>query len=69
MKGGERVDVTGLAQAFYVRPAIVRMPAQSAVVERETFAPILYVLTYERFEDALQLQNGVPQGLSQFGVP
>jgi aldehyde dehydrogenase (NAD+) len=34
------------------------------VVERETFAPILYVLTYDNFDQALQLQNGVPQGLS-----
>jgi aldehyde dehydrogenase (NAD+) len=40
------------------------MPAQTAVVERETFAPILYVMTYDDFAEALQLQNGVPQGLS-----
>src|SRR6266702_3775706 len=64
VKGGERVDVGGHADAYYVRPAFVRMPAQTAVVERETFAPILYVLTYDNFADALQLQNGVPQGLS-----
>ncbi|KLU26057.1 aldehyde dehydrogenase [Caballeronia mineralivorans PML1(12)] len=64
VKGGERVDVGGHADAYYVRPAFVRMPAQTAVVERETFAPILYVLTYDDFADALQLQNGVPQGLS-----
>jgi aldehyde dehydrogenase (NAD+) len=62
--GGERVQVGGHADAFYVRPALVRMPSQSAVVERETFAPILYVLTYDNFDQALQLQNGVPQGLS-----
>ncbi len=48
----------------FVEPAIVRMPAQSAIVEQETFAPILYLLEYERFEDALRLHNGVPQGLS-----
>jgi aldehyde dehydrogenase (NAD+) len=47
-----------------VRPAIVDMPAQSATVRHETFAPILYVLGYERFEDALALHNAVPQGLS-----
>jgi aldehyde dehydrogenase (NAD+) len=40
------------------------MPAQSATVRHETFAPILYVLGYERFEDALALHNAVPQGLS-----
>jgi aldehyde dehydrogenase (NAD+) len=64
VKGGERVEVGAHPEAFYVRPALVRMPSQTAVVERETFAPILYVLTYDDFDQALQLQNGVPQGLS-----
>src|SRR5471032_562826 len=64
VKGGERVEVGGHTDAYYVRPAFVRMPAQTAVVERETFAPILYVMTYNDFAEALQLQNGVPQGLS-----
>ncbi len=48
----------------FVEPAIVRMPAQTAVVLRETFAPILYLLEYARFEEAIALHNGVPQGLS-----
>jgi aldehyde dehydrogenase (NAD+) len=48
----------------YVEPTIIRMPAQTAVVRQETFAPILYLLEYERFEDALALHNDVPQGLS-----
>ena len=48
----------------FVEPAIVRMPAQTAIVEKETFAPILYILEYEKFEDALALHNAVPQGLS-----
>jgi aldehyde dehydrogenase (NAD+) len=48
----------------FVEPAIVRMPAQSEIVQRETFAPILYLLEYERFDEALILHNGVPQGLS-----
>ncbi|UVS98068.1 aldehyde dehydrogenase family protein [Burkholderia glumae] len=61
--GGERVAAGG-AQAFYVRPAIVRMPAQTAVVTRETFAPILYVLEYDTLDEAIALHNGVPQGLS-----
>ena len=47
-------------------PALVRMPAQTAVVERETFAPILYVLTYPELEEAIALQNDVPQGLSSW---
>ncbi|RBO85582.1 L-piperidine-6-carboxylate dehydrogenase [Nocardia puris] len=61
--GGERVDVHG-DNAFYVRPAIVRMPTQTGVVRDETFAPILYVLTYRDFDHAIALHNGVPQGLS-----
>ncbi|MCU1642597.1 MAG: aldehyde dehydrogenase family protein [Nocardia sp.] len=61
--GGERVEGFG-EDAYYVRPAIVRMPAQSAVVREETFAPILYVLTYRDLDAAIDLHNGVPQGLS-----
>ncbi|WP_198972689.1 L-piperidine-6-carboxylate dehydrogenase [Xylophilus sp. ASV27] len=62
--GGERVLAAEYPQAFYVRPAIVDMPAQTAVVREETFAPLLYVLGYEEFGQALQLHNAVPQGLS-----
>jgi aldehyde dehydrogenase (NAD+) len=61
--GGMRVDVNGPA-SFYVRPALVEMPAQIGPVEEETFAPILYVLKYKDLNDAIALQNGVPQGLS-----
>ncbi|WP_280265109.1 L-piperidine-6-carboxylate dehydrogenase [Nocardia wallacei] len=61
--GAERVMVTG-EDSYYVRPAIVRMPAQTAVVREETFAPILYVLTYHDLDSAIALHNGVPQGLS-----
>jgi aldehyde dehydrogenase (NAD+) len=50
--------------AAYVEPAIVRMPEQTAVVREETFAPILYVLTYDDFDEAIALNNAVPQGLS-----
>ena len=59
--GGERV---GDGPGVYVRPALVRMPAQTAVVRRETFAPILYVLTYRDLAEAIALHNDVPQGLS-----
>ncbi len=62
--GGERVDLPGFADAYYVRPALVEMPAQTGPVIEETFAPILYVLRYRHFEEAIALQNGVPQGLS-----
>ncbi|MBL1074975.1 aldehyde dehydrogenase family protein [Nocardia sp. 2] len=61
--GGERVEGFG-DDAYYVRPALIRMPAQTAVVREETFAPILYVLTYHDLDAAIELHNGVPQGLS-----
>ena len=61
--GGDRIEVAG-PDAYYVRPAIVEMPAQSEIVREETFAPILYVLSYRDFAEAIALQNGVPQGLS-----
>jgi aldehyde dehydrogenase (NAD+) len=48
----------------FVEPTIIRMPAQSAIVEQETFAPILYVMEFESLEDAIRLHNAVPQGLS-----
>ncbi len=63
--GGERVQLELGHDAYYVRPALISMPAQSAVMQSETFAPILYVLSYEGAIDAaIALQNGVPQGLS-----
>ncbi|MGE3291175.1 MAG: aldehyde dehydrogenase family protein [Geminicoccaceae bacterium] len=63
-EGGERVLADRHPGAFYVRPALVDMPGQSDVVRHETFAPILYVMTYRDFDEALALHNGVPQGLS-----
>ena len=62
--GGERVDVDGLGPGFYVKPAIVESGEQKDIVKAETFAPILYVLPYRTFDEALALHNGVPQGLS-----
>ncbi|MDP1777463.1 MAG: aldehyde dehydrogenase family protein, partial [Brevundimonas sp.] len=62
--GGDRVASPNDTEGVYVRPAIVRMPAQSAVVQHETFAPILYVLTWSDFDEAVAMQNAVPQGLS-----
>ncbi|MCW8140723.1 MAG: aldehyde dehydrogenase family protein, partial [Planctomycetota bacterium] len=62
--GGERVSVPGCDGGFYVRPAIVRMPAQADIVKEETFAPILYVMSYRELDEAIAMQNDVPQGLS-----
>ncbi|MFD4468433.1 aldehyde dehydrogenase family protein [Rhodococcus sp. NPDC058505] len=58
--GGTRLDRDGV----YVTPAVVRMPQQYPVVCEETFAPILYVLTYDTLDAAIALHNAVPQGLS-----
>ncbi|KGQ67005.1 aldehyde dehydrogenase family protein [Gallibacterium anatis] len=62
--GGERVLADVYPQAYYVKPAIVEMPTQHEVVKHETFAPILYVMSYDDFEQAIEMQNDVPQGLS-----
>ena len=62
LAGGARAP--GVEGGAYVQPAIVQMPAQSEIVRHETFAPILYVMTYGDLDEAITLQNGVPQGLS-----
>jgi aldehyde dehydrogenase (NAD+) len=62
--GGERVQESLSPEAWYVSPALVRMPGQAGVVLEETFAPILYVLKYASFDEAITMQNAVPQGLS-----
>jgi aldehyde dehydrogenase (NAD+) len=58
----ERVDA--VPGGFYVRPAVVEVDRQEGTVLQETFAPILYVLRYEEFDEAIALNNAVPQGLS-----
>ncbi len=62
--GGRRRDTVEYPDAYYVEPTLVRMPDQTAIVRRETFAPILYVMTYRDFAEAITLHNAVPQGLS-----
>jgi aldehyde dehydrogenase (NAD+) len=62
--GGARVSEAGAEAAYYVRPAIVEMPAQTGPVLEETFAPILYVMKYSDFEAVLELHNEVAAGLS-----
>jgi aldehyde dehydrogenase (NAD+) len=58
--GGRVLEQPG----HFVEPAIVRATASMPIVGTETFAPILYVVSYERFEQAIELQNAVPHGLS-----
>lgn len=62
--GGQRIEVPGAEGGFYVRPALVEMPSQTALVKEETFAPILYVMRYSELDQAIALNNAVGQGLS-----
>ena len=62
--GGKTV-ATGVPQGgAYVQPAVAEMPKQTDTVRTETFAPILYVMGYETLDEAIAIQNDVPQGLS-----
>ncbi|GAB5438888.1 L-piperidine-6-carboxylate dehydrogenase [Falsiruegeria mediterranea] len=62
--GGKQVLTDSHGAAAYVAPAIVEMPEQSAIMHHETFAPILYVVKYDDLDQAIAMQNAVPQGLS-----
>jgi aldehyde dehydrogenase (NAD+) len=62
--GGKRVELKGYEGGYYVRPAIVEMPSQTPVVLKETFAPILYVLRYTDFDEAIAANNAASHGLS-----
>jgi len=64
LQGGEHVQKGVPAGGWYVRPALVRVPGNIGVVQEETFAPILYVMTYREWHEAIALHNGVSQGLS-----
>jgi aldehyde dehydrogenase (NAD+) len=61
--GGERID-TGSADAYYVQPALVELGGPEANVREETFAPILYVMSYCDLGEAIARVNDAPQGLS-----
>jgi aldehyde dehydrogenase (NAD+) len=61
--GGERIT-TGVPGGVYVRPAIVEIHPSAPIVQQETFAPILYFMTYRNLEEAIAVNNGVTQGLS-----
>ncbi|MEU6788054.1 aldehyde dehydrogenase family protein [Nonomuraea angiospora] len=62
--GGGRRLADQAPDAFYAEPALVRIGEQTPIVAQETFAPILYVMPYETLEEAIALNNAVPQGLS-----
>ena len=62
--GGERVAMPGRGAGFYARPALVEMPGQTAIMHRETFAPVLYAAPYRDLEEVIAWHNAVPQGLA-----
>lgn len=62
--GGRPVQDAVPTGGTYVRPALVEINAESPLLEVETFAPICYVVSYDQFEEAIDIQNNVPQGLS-----
>lgn len=62
--GGERQLADSYPNAYYVSPALVEVKEQDDLVKHETFAPILYVMSYSDFGEALVMNNDVPQGLS-----
>ncbi len=61
---GGVLEGEGYESGCYVKPCIIEAKNDFAIVQHETFAPILYLLKYSDFEEAIQQQNGVPQGLS-----
>jgi aldehyde dehydrogenase (NAD+) len=62
--GGEKLSGAKFPGGCYVRPCLVAARPDMKIVSEETFAPILYVVRYRHFDDAIAIQNGVPQGLS-----
>jgi aldehyde dehydrogenase (NAD+) len=64
VSGGDRVTADRYPDAYYVQPALVELPAPTEITKTETFAPILYVMPYQTIDQAIAIQNNVPQGLA-----
>ncbi|ARN81216.1 L-piperidine-6-carboxylate dehydrogenase [Methylocystis bryophila] len=62
--GGERVLAERFPNAYYVTPALVELAEQARVAQRETFAPILFVMKYRNLDEALDMHNSVAHGLA-----
>lgn len=62
--GGKRLEGREYPGGCYVEPTLAKAKADMAIVKEETFAPILYLMTASDIEEAIQIQNDVPQGLS-----
>ena len=68
-KAGAKIEVggrlrEGLKSGLYVEPCLLSAEAQLEVMQKETFAPILYAIPFDSLEEAVRMQNDVPQGLS-----
>ena len=61
---GGVLEGEGFESGCYVKPCIAEVKNEWSIVQHETFAPILYLIQYETLEEAIALQNDVPQGLS-----
>ena len=61
---GGVLDGDGYESGCYVKPCVAEAKPNFKIVQHETFAPILYLLKYRTLEEAIEIQNGVPQGLS-----
>ena len=58
--GGNRID----RQGYFVEPTIVKVPKSATITQDETFAPVLWVIEFDTLDEAIEIQNGVTQGLS-----
>jgi aldehyde dehydrogenase (NAD+) len=63
VEGGE-LQGKGFESGCYAKPCIAEVHAHNEIVQHETFAPILYLVKYKTLDEAIAIQNGVPQGLS-----
>ncbi|MEM9260599.1 MAG: aldehyde dehydrogenase family protein, partial [Bacteroidota bacterium] len=61
---GGQLEGAGYESGCYVKPCIAEVETDSKMAQHETFAPILYLMKYSALEDAIAIQNSVPQGLS-----
>lgn len=62
--GGQRITSGVPEGGFYVQPALATIRPDAEIVQQETFAPILYVMSYSRWDEAIEIHNAVPQGLA-----
>jgi aldehyde dehydrogenase (NAD+) len=62
--GGGRATEGVPAGGYYVRPALVEIGPEAEIIQKETFAPILYFMRYRELDEAIRIHNGVPQGLA-----